>query len=800
MKLSGICLSLATSRLIRRWAQKKLPNGKKIDGQVLYPKTVNYQTLQPERDGLFCERIFGPSRTALCACGRPPSRGDKFCLKCEVEYVSPRVRRYRLGYIELKTAIAHTWFSKKYSNLFSLFLNLSTQKVENLISCTENITRHIFVRNLKPTKSEFILPSRTLDYSTFVNQKIQIDYWNLKKKKFRSFQLLKEFEIDFKKLKIYKSFSHCTNHFSFKNEDKKKSLWRFGGVRDAALFFGISLIPKMFTWTISFNWICFLFYFICYPRKKDFLNKYYPGPPNLTNYSGLESRLHSFTGPQIIRTWLAQLTQKNYFDGRLIENQMRLQLFVIQQKEQLIDTELVEKDSYTLSQKTNCLRRLKYLRYFRYAKVNPASMILGALPILPPDLRPIIQLNSATLAVADLNKLYKNVILRNQRIGDLTVDRNFNCLNSEALQYGQQLLQESINALIDNNPEDDPEYEPETEIERKNKRPLKSLSDLFKGKQGRFRQNLLGKRVDYSGRSVIVVGPYLKIYECGLPQDLAYELFQPFLVRILLLKNKALTIFGAKRLLKKKPFFIFHWLKDIVKNHPILLNRAPTLHRLNVQAFQPRLIQGKAILLHPLVCSGFNADFDGDQMGVHIPLCYETRAEAWKILWSQNFLFSPANGSLSCSPSQDIILGSSYLTMKGFLGFNYLDSQILNCQSIKDLFFEKPLFLKTIAPYKNSNNIEKNEKTVSENSFISFSKISFLPLMQVPIWVSYNPILYEFDAEKKKQKLLEIRLNYYGKFQKFRPQIYQQYHSTGAEIIRKVRTTYGRQKVYENLF
>ena len=775
MKSSGICLRLAPSQLVRQWAQRQLPNGQKISGQVLYPKTVHYQTLHPERDGLFCERIFGPVQDTICSCGRLPLRGEKFCSSCEVEYISSRVRRYRLGYIQLKTAAAHIWFYKGRPNFLSLFLNLPKKKIEALLYCTQNIARTIFLKEFKFKKSKiFLIPKRFLSSFHFENS--QTSYWKLKKKK------------KIQEKSSYQQFWKQKNRQKYSKVLAKRSHWQDGGIRDSALFFGLSLISKMFSWHLPICWFYFVYYLIQSPKKEDFLNKFYPGPPGIVYFWGLESRLFCFTGAQLIRTWLTQLTQNQSHDGRLLEIQIRLELMKFSQNKQLSENELIQKISY--------IRRLKYFRYFRHTQLDPASMVLNALPVLPPDLRPILLLDDSNLAVADLNKLYKNVLLRNQRLAKLTVDQIFNCLNSEALQYGQRLLQESIDALIDNEPDDEPNHEPEIDIDHESNRALKSLSDLFKGKKGRFRQNLLGKRVDYSGRSVIVVGPYLKIYECGLPQELAYELFQPFLLRMLILKKKAATIFGAKKLFKQKPSFLFNWLKDIVQNHPILLNRAPTLHRLSIQAFQPRLIKGKAILLHPLVCAAFNADFDGDQMGVHLPLCFQARGEAWKILWSQNHLFSVATGSPSCSPSQDMILGSCFLTMQNSIGSKFLASK----KPIKKILFEKPLFVQNRPSFSFFTSFQTSERVGHEMNFICFSDFLSLRLFETPLWCSYNPFLYGFETEEKKQKLLEIRLNFSGNFQKYRSHFTQNYHSSGGEIVRKIRTTYGRWKFYESLF
>ena len=1095
MKLPGLRLRLATSQLIRQWAQRQLPNGKIISGQVLNPKTMNYQTLKPEKDGLFCERIFGPVHDSICACGRQPLRGQKFCPRCEVEYISTRVRRYRLGYIQLITAAAHIWFLKGRPSYFSLFLNLPKKKIECLLYCTRNISRTIFPRELESlnfysiqstkihlhigqhkghraylcnlikhpviagltrqgplkarcrfwsfaseksywrfkkniTKFQYVQriqisktgSSSTSRYSIFLNilkvyrnSEKTADSSRAQRKKInpiclRSGQiyreampfissitlfyyfLLKKFVFD----KLIRKFSN--SHWIFKSnwlkdqkknlsynmlnfydqlsfqttlnpQDQKKSRWQKGGLRDSALYFGFSLVSKMLSWQMTSHWFSFVYFLIQSPQKGDFLNKFYQGPPGLvclypTEYTALHPQqrdrpIEILTGVQLMRTWLTQLTQYQCQDGRLLETQIRLDLLQFERCEPLSDNEFV--------QRILLFRRFKYLRSFRHTQINPASMILSVLPVLPPDLRPIIQLDNNQIAVSDLNKLYQTVLLRNKRLSRLILaagDSNFHCLNSEALQYAQRLLQESVDALMENGTA----YDASIHKARDNGRPLKSLSDLFKGKKGRFRQNLLGKRVDYSGRSVIVVGPYLRIYECGLPKEIAYELFQPFILRILMFHNQAQTILGAKKLFQQKPQFIWNLLKEVVHSHPILLNRAPTLHRLSIQAFLPRLIEGKAILLHPLVCAAFNADFDGDQMGVHLPLCFEARAEAWKITWSQNNLFSVATGSPSCSPSQDMILGSSFLTTRNIqkLGLNFLKIPTLykkmigwhgqppremdqfnlfkqtgffNPKSLssgrqgsfqgenqnlltlliqkrdllKSLLFKKPFFLKSPSSQsvefsipRDTKDLDTNganffipsnksgefrETTLSSLNIVSFSQKfhpfwyrtnplgvhdlkpeplrtlrSYAPkhlfpvsvvhgssigtsclspshraaidwtkggvkeksgeqslseslglasrwlpgdeicirnpqfFNQTAIWCTYNPILHQFETEKKNQKLIEIRINLHGQFQKFRSQLFQQYHSSGIEVLRKFRTTYGRIQFYENLF
>ena len=727
--------------------------------------------------------------------------------------------------------------------------------------------------------------------------------------KFWNFEKQEEHPIDY--LLLNSQIQYNIQIQSFQKNKNKKSIWKNGGLKDSALFFGFSVISKMVSWEALFNWLSFVSFFIQFPQKKDRLNKFYPGPPGVVHLC--KSQLFCLTGAQIIRTWLTQLIQYGFNDGKLLEMQIQLNLLKLENFEFSFELFLYKVYLY---------RRLKYLRSFRYTEINPASMVLSVFPVLPPDLRPIVTLskNNKTIdekdeiVVSDLNKLYQNVILRNKRLlYIIKFDSNFHCLNSETVQYSQRLLQESVDSLIENNEKkehgsesdtttedtttinspnnsnakkenaknkitsksdsaihgeihgkidgeiiddkiyheiyheidnaifneiyndndaenDDTNKEMENNIASryiKNKTTnnidsdntdtanidnddidsadieanmdsgkkdadLKSLSDLFKGKKGRFRQNLLGKRVDYSGRSVIVVGPSLKIYECGLPIEIAFELFQPFLLRRLMFKKYAKTIVGAKKVLNTKTKFIWNLLKDVVRSYPILLNRAPTLHRLSIQTFKPTLVDGKAILLHPLVCAAFNADFDGDQMGVHIPLCFQAQAEAWKINWSQNNLFSIATHAPTCSPSQDMILGSSFLTIRNLPG---RWTKKVSFKFLKNLLFQKPFFSKTSKMF--STHIR--DILLANIALICLSEK--LPRISNKnfVWCNLNPYISGYETEKKVQKLIEIRLNSDGNFQKFRHELCQQYHFSGAEILRKIRTTYGQLTFYQNL-
>jgi DNA-directed RNA polymerase subunit beta' len=397
----------------------------------------------------------------------------------------------------------------------------------------------------------------------------------------------------------------------------------------------------------------------------------------------------------------------------------------------------------------NFIRQTKIIAKTVRRKSDLTSMILINLPVLPPDLRPILKLQNQ-LAASDLNRLYQRVLYRNDRVKKFLKDPAIS--QSFEMKYAQRLLQEAVDNLIQNgkggtNPEKDSRG-----------RILKSLSENLKGKQGRFRQYLLGKRVDYSGRSVIVVGPKLKIYECGLPKEMAFELFLPFLIKKILHYKYARTVIGAKSLIKSNETLSIRLLYEVMQNYPILLNRAPTLHRLGFQAFQPKLIEGRAILLHPLVCPAFNADFDGDQMAVHIPLTVEARAETWKLMFSRNNMMSPATGEPILLPSQDMVLGCYYLTTE--VHKKYIQdpkSKKLKCFSS----LEKAL------------------------TFYQLNKIK----TNTTIWVKYSK-LFEYSNEFTSP--IEIRLNCYGNWQDIRSKYYKQLNHYNVNTSQYIRTTPGR--------
>ena len=456
-----------------------------------------------------------------------------------------------------------------------------------------------------------------------------------------------------------------------------------------------------------------------------------------------------------------------------------------------------QKWSALLALRSKLLRRLKMIRGFIHSKVLPEWMVLSVLPVLPPTLRPILSLESDQVAIADLNKFYQTILFRNQRLKRFYLDYESVKKPSEK-RYAQQVLQEAVDALIENG-------KGSPMITTPNQRPLKSLSDLLKGKKGRFRQNLLGKRVDYSGRSVIVVGPQLKLHECGLPKEMAFELFQPFLIRRMLSKKLAVSFTGAKKLLQLSPDSFLSVLNEVMQDHPVFLNRAPTLHRLGIQAFQPKLILGRTILLHPLVCNAFNADFDGDQMAVHIPLSKKACSEAWKFMGSRNQLVSPATGEPMLLPSQDMVLGCYYLTTHDSLQRQrqLRQSPWLVCleKSEKTAAFQTVL-TKVIL---DRNGFPILKRQTHRPSFLSISKAYsnyftesdpvLLALNQNwvhfhdPIWLRWNAY---FESSLVRESSLELRLDKHGNSLSITPTTQTSWNFQKKLVVRYLKTTAGR--------
>jgi DNA-directed RNA polymerase subunit beta' len=499
---TSVKISLARPHDIRSWSF----------GEVKKPETINYRTYRPEKDGLFCERIFGPEKDWECACGK--YRGMKYkgmiCDRCGVKVTHSRVRRKRMGHIELAAPVVHIWFFKAMPSRLGNLLDMKTTSLEKVIYFQDYV-----VIDAKDTP--------------------------LKRQ-----QLLTEEE--------------------------------FRQARDT---YG-------------------------------------------------EGSFEADMGAEAVRKLLVALD--------LVQLSKDL-------REDLAETNSKQK-------KKDLINRLKIVESIRDSDNKPEWMVLDVIPVIPPDLRPLVLLDSGNFATSDLNDLYRRIINRNNRLKKL-VDLN---APEVIIRNEKRMLQQSVDALFDNNRCKRP-------VLGSSNRPLKSLTDMIKGKQGRFRENLLGKRVDYSARSVIVVGPNLRLHQCGLPKKIALELFQPFIIRRLKELGHADTIKSAKKMLERKDDEVWDILEEVIRNHPVLLNRAPTLHRMGIQAFEPVLVEGNAIKLHPLVCKGFNADFDGDQMAVHLPLSIEAQVEAHTLMMSTNNIFSPANGAPIISPSQDVVMGCYYLTM-----------------------------------------------------------------------------------------------------------------------------------------
>lgn len=686
--INSMQIGIPSPNEIKKWAERKLPDGKyrilssnnKIIGEVTSSQTVNYKTLKPEKGGLFCERIFGPISDFECSCGNKKIQSEQyFCSKCGVEFISSKIRRESLGYIELSLPVTHIWYLKSRPCHISLLLDIPKKKLEALAYCTDLISTNTeivnFFKNKKQTNFSYLICETTSSWESSTIGQAELKW-------FSSYSTTKE------------------------TIDTDVLIYRYKSAYN------------------SIN------------KKKDYL-----GAESIEIFL---KKLNLFFLEKEIRQQIFFLNE----DLKDLENESEIlytNKYILQTKEQHTLKKFFTRQFQLLTKtKTKKIRRLKIIQQFRKNNTRPEWMILSILPVLPPDLRPIIKLDNDQVAVSDLNKLYQKVLYRNKRVKRYSLRKLQ--FDDFLFQYAQRLLQEAVDALIDNGKGG---TEPICGL---NDRPLKSLSDMLKGKKGRFRQNLLGKRVDYSGRSVIVVDPTLKLHQCGLPKELAIELFQPFLIKFLLQKEVR-TIVGAKKFLQTENNYILKILEQIMETHPILLNRAPTLHRMSFQAFQPKLIDGRAILLHPLVCTAFNADFDGDQMAVHIPLSFEARAEAWSLMWSRNNLLSPANGEINILPSQDMILGCYYLTTKN-LKLKYIETHFFNTINEAISYF-----------------------LISQNS------------IHANLWLRWNK---KYETLKKREKIFELQLQKNGYFILIYSDFFITFNNTLKQQNKYIRTTFGR--------
>ena len=498
-----IRISIASPERILKWSY----------GEVTKPETINYRTLKPERDGLFCERIFGPTKDWECFCGKYKRVRHKgiICERCGVEVTDSKVRRHRMGHIKLAAPVSHIWFLKGIPSYLGLLLDMTLKDLEQVI---------------------------------YFNNYVVMDAGD---SEFKKLQLLTEEEYE------------------------------------------------------------------------DYVDEHE------------ETTLKVGIGAEAIKELLSEL------DINALAEEIRGEL---------------EKGVTSVQKKSKLIKRLRLLDSLISSETDPTWMIMDVLPVTPPDLRPMVQLDGGRFATSDLNDLYRRVINRNNRLQRLLEMGAPEII----VRNEKRMLQEAVDALIDNGRRGRTVVGP-------NNRALKSLSNIIEGKQGRFRQNLLGKRVDYSGRSVIVVGPSLKLNQCGLPKEMAIELFKPFVVNKLIERGYVQNIKSAKKKIERSDPKVWDILEEVIDGHPVMLNRAPTLHRLGIQAFEPKLVEGRAIQLHPLACTAFNADFDGDQMAVHLPLSIEAQTEARMLMLATNNILAPANGKPIITPSQDMVLGMYYLTI-----------------------------------------------------------------------------------------------------------------------------------------
>jgi len=578
-------IGLASTDNIREWSF----------GEVKKPETINYRTLKPEKDGLFDEKIFGPTRDWECYCGKYKRVRFKgiICERCGVEVTRAKVRRERMGHIELAAPVTHIWYFKGVPSRLGYLLDLAPKDLEKVIYFAAYMI------------TEVDTEARDEDMPT-LEKKYLADYKKIESRR--------DLELDARTKKMEADLAELEDEGA--KADARRKV-REAGERELKTLRDRS------------------------QRELDRLEAVWTRFKNL--------KVQDLEGDESLYRELRD-RYGVYFKGSMGAEaiQARLQTFDLQTEFDKL-TELSQTGKG--QKKTRAIKRLKVVNSFLNTRNNPASMVLDCVPVIPPDLRPMVQLDGGRFATSDLNDLYRRVINRNnrlKRLADLGAPEII--VNNE-----KRMLQEAVDSLFDNGRRGRPVTGP-------GNRPLKSLSDMLKGKQGRFRQNLLGKRVDYSGRSVIVVGPQLKLHQCGLPKQMALELFKPFVMKRLVDLNHAQNIKSAKRMVERARPVVWDVLEEVIAEHPVLLNRAPTLHRLGIQAFEPQLVEGKAIQIHPLVCTAFNADFDGDQMAVHLPLSAEAQAEARVLMLSSNNILSPASGRPITSPTQDMVLGLYFLT------------------------------------------------------------------------------------------------------------------------------------------
>ena len=595
-------IGLATADQIQVWSH----------GEVKKPETINYRTLRPEKDGLFCEKIFGPTRDWECYCGKYKRVRFKgiICERCGVEVTRSKVRRDRMGHIQLEAPVVHIWYLRGTRSWLAYLLagiepkeELKAKQLEKVIYFAANLVTWVDVdkrhEDLQNLENEYLSDKALIDKDE------ELELARMHERFEAEAEAMEAEGTDTKKLRrdLDKDVEAIRERYEIELDLVARTWDEFKDLHSR------KIIDDEMLWR----------------ELRDHYGDYFEGG----------------TGADAIK----RLIDRIDFD----EEEIKLR--------GAIDPGDSGRKPLSAQRKQKAIKRLKIVASFNRRdehgrRINdPKAMILDVVPVIPPELRPMVQLDGGRFATSDLNDLYRRVINRNNRLGRLlSLGAPEIIVNNE-----KRMLQEAVDALFDNGRRGRPVTGP-------GNRPLKSLSDMLKGKQGRFRQNLLGKRVDYSGRSVIVAGPTLRLHQCGLPKLMALELFKPFVMKRLVDLELAQNIKTAKRMVERRRSQVWDVLEDVIKEHPVLLNRAPTLHRLGIQAFEPVLVEGKALQIHPLVCTAFNADFDGDQMAIHVPLSAEAQAEARVLMLSANNILSPASGRPIVTPTQDLVIGAYYLT------------------------------------------------------------------------------------------------------------------------------------------
>ena len=666
---SALRVGLATSEDIRSWSS----------GEVKKPETINYRTLKPEKDGLFCEKIFGPTKDWECSCGKYKRVRFKgiVCERCGVEVTKSSVRRERMGHIELAAPVTHIWYFKGVPSRLGYLLNMAPKDLEKIIYFAAyrvmgidkelrdgdyDLVREEYVERIRALvvsrEEEFeAVAKEEIDELTALGLKLQLSnkFWEAPRWVEKQFaksveQLIATEEKDADAFWSTKSLAVDSEDGVVRTSDENKKIKKLTAdfkkktdkiVREYARLERPSNFQKE-----QVAWRMFL------TAKEGQLL------PNDVIFDHFDYYFSDYVLTEIGAEAVLQVLAK--FDLEASANELRAEIAVTKGSKQ-----------------TQAIKRLKVVNSFLQSGTPPTSMVLSVLPVLPPEIRPMVQLDGGRFATSDLNDLYRRVINRNNRLKRFV---DLGAVPKTILNNEKRMLQEAVDALFDNGRRG-------RAVTGTGNRALKSLSDLLKGKQGRFRQNLLGKRVDYSGRSVIVVGPQLKLHQCGLPKLMALELFKPFVMKRLVDLGLAQNIKSAKRMVERSRPQVWGALEEVIKERPVLLNRAPTLHRLGIQAFEPVLVEGKAIQLHPLVCAAFNADFDGDQMAVHLPLSTEAQAEARILMLASNNILKPSDGRPVATPTQDMIIGLYHLTsdMPGGKGEGLRFSSMAEAQMAYDI-------------------------------------------------------------------------------------------------------------------